>query len=330
LKGDPFPVVDDVAVGGGTASNADFSTSRSSLIFRGGAAGGMTQLFVMDREGREIQSIGDPMNVYNISLSPDGRHVATSRGNANVDLWITDLARGVSSRFTFDPAFDITPVWSPDGSRIAFNSDRLGRDAIYVKDSDGVQAESLLVAASDRIGVADWSRDGRYLACNVGGGRNAGIYVVDLLGDRTPRPVVVTPFLEGDPRFSPDGRWILYSTDESGRREIYIQSIEAGSGKWQVSTDGGRDPRWSRDGKEIFFLASNNRLMVVDVTSVPTITLGTPRVLLRSISWDPDRYGRNYDIAADGQRLYVRRTAGISELPATTVIVNWMERFKKR
>ncbi|HET9951320.1 MAG TPA: protein kinase [Candidatus Eisenbacteria bacterium] len=329
MKGDPFPIVDDVAAGGGTSSNADFSTSRSTLIFRGGAAGGLTQVFVLDRDGRDVRTIGDPMNVYNVSLSPDGQRLATSRGNANVDLWITDIARGVSSRFTFDPAQDFTPVWSPDGKRIAFNSDRSGREAIYIKDSDGVQAESLLVAHELRLGVADWSRDGRYLACLLAG-KEGGVYVIDLQGDRALRPVVVTPFLEGDPRFSPDGRWILYSNDESGRREVYIQSIQAGSGKWQVSTDGGRDPRWSRDGKEIFFLASNNRLMAVDVTTDPTITLGTPHVLFRSVSWDPDRYGGNYDVSADRQHFYIRRANGMSELPATTVVVNWMERFKKR
>ena len=328
LKGDPFPIVDDVAAGGGTSSNADFSTSRSTLIFRGGAAGGLTQVLVLDREGREVQAIGEPMNVYNISLSPDGRRVATSRG-ANVDLWITDIARGVSSRFTFDPALDITPVWSPDGSKIAFNSDRGGRDAIYIKDSDGVQAESLLAGSAERIGIGDWSRDGRYLAV-IAGGTEAGIYVIDLQGDKKPRPVVVGPFVETDPRFSPDGRWLLYSNDESGRREVYVQSVQAGSGKWQVSTDGGRDPRWSRDGKEIYFIASNNRLMAVDVTSVPTISLGSPHVLFRSVSWDPDRYGGNYDVSADRQRFYVRRTRGMAELPATTVVVNWMERFRKR
>ena len=329
LKGDPFPIVDDVAAGGGTSSNADFSTSRSTLIFRGGAAGGLTQLIVLDREGRELQTLGDPMNVYNISLSPDGRRLATSRGSANVDLWITDIARGVSSRFTFDPAAEFTPVWSPDGSKIAFNSDRLGRNAIFLKDSDGVQAESLLVESTERIGVADWSRDGRYLAV-IAAEKGGGVYTVDLQGEKALRPVVVTGFLEGDPRFSPDGRWMLYSTDESGRREVYVQSVQAGSGKWQVSTDGGRDPRWSRDGKEIYFIASNNRLMAVEVTTEPTITLGTPIVLFKSISWDPDRYGGNYDVSADRQRFYVRRTSGMSELPATTVVVNWMERFKKR
>jgi len=331
FTGDPFPIVDDVAAGGGTASNADFSTSRSTLVFRGGAAGGETQVIELDRAGKEVGTFGVAGNVYNVSLSPDGRRLATTRGNANIDVWITDIARNVSSRFTFDPATDFTPVWSPDGSRIAFNSDRMGRTAIFMKPSNGVQAESLFYAGRGIFGVADWSRDGLFLAC-VGtyDQKDNGIYLLPLEGPRTPRAVVVTPFVEGDPRFSPDGRWILYSSDESGRRELYIQPLEGGSGKWQVSTEGGRDPRWSRDGKEIFFIASNNRLMAVDVATTPTVALGTPRALFRSISWDGDRFGGNFDLSADGQRFFVRRARGATELPATTVVVNWMDRFRKR
>jgi eukaryotic-like serine/threonine-protein kinase len=328
LKGDAFPIVDDVSAGGGTTSNADFSTSRSALVFRGGLAGRRTQVTVFDREGREVRTIGDPTTLYNVSLSPDGRRLATSGQDPNIDIWITDLARGVTTRFTFDAAADGAPVWSPDGSTIAFVSYRLGRDAIFFKRSDGVRSESLLIAGGE-MGVGDWSRDGRYLAA-VLGGQNGGIFTIDLAGDRTPHPVVVTPFQEGEPRFSPDGRWILYSNNESGRREIYIQSLLGGGGKWQVSTDGGRDPRWSRDGTEIYFISATNNLMAIDVTTTPTISLGTPHLIVRSIAWDPDRYGLNYDVSADRQRFYVRRVSGATELPASTVIVNWMERFERR
>ena len=330
FKGDPFPIVDDVAAGGGTTSNADFSTSRSALVFRGGTAGGETQVIGLDREGKEVLALGEPGNIYNVAISPDGRRVATTRAAGNADLWITDVARGVSSRFTFEPTLEYTPVWSPDGSRIAFNSDRLGgRDAIYLKPSDGIQAESLFYQGDVAFGVADWSRDGKFLAC-IRGGSAGGVYILPLNGTRTPRPVVVTPFVEGDPRFSPDGRWLLYSSDESGRRDVYVQSLQGGSGKWQVSTEGGRDPKWSRDGREIYFLGAGNRMMAVDVSTEPTVALGNPRELFRSISWDPDRYGGNWDVSADGQRFYVRRARGVAELPATTVVVNWMERFKKR
>jgi serine/threonine protein kinase/Tol biopolymer transport system component len=330
LKGEAFPIVDDVSAGGGTASNADFSTSPSTLVFRGGLAGRRTQVTVYDRQSHEIQTIGEPTILFNVALSPDGRRLATSGSDPNIDVWITDLNRRVTTRFTFDAANDGMPVWSPDGSMIAFVSSRLGSDAIYLKRSDGVRSESLLVAnGNNGIGVCDWSRDGRYLAC-VLQGSNGGIFTVDLAGDHTPHPVVTTPFQEGDPRFSPDGKWLVYSNNESGRRHVYIQSLEGGGGKWQVSVEGGRDPRWSRDGKEIYFIDLSNSLMAVDVSTTPTISLGTPHVIVRSIAWDPDRYGLNYDVSADRQHFYVRRATGATELPASTVIVNWMERFEKR
>jgi Tol biopolymer transport system component len=330
FTGDPFPVVDDVAAGGGTSSNADFSTSPGTLVFRGGAAGGLTQVVCLDRDGRELQTVGEPGNIFNVSLSPDGSRLITSRGSTTLDLWITDIARGVSSRFTFDASSETTPIWSPDGSTIVFNSDRRGRDAVFSKPANGVQAESLLHGEEMQFGAGDWSRDGKYLACIRTLNREGGIVIMNADGSGAPRPVVVTPFFELNPRFSPDGRWLVYSSDESGRLEVYVQPLEGGSGKWQVSTDGGRDPRWSRDGKEIFFIGTGNRLMVVDVTTAPNFALGNPKELFRRIAWDFDRYGGNYDVSTDGRRFYIRRNFGSSSLPATTVYVNWMESLRKR
>jgi Tol biopolymer transport system component len=285
---------------------------------------------VLDREGREVGTVGEPGNIFNVSLSPDGRRLATSRGETTVDLWITDTVRGVSSRFTFDPGNELTPVWSPDGSTLAFNSDRRGRDAVFLKPADGVQAESLLHAEDGQFGVGDWSRDGKYLACIKSVSREGGIYILNADGSGEPRPVVVTPFFEIHPRFSPDGRWLVYASDESDRIEIYVQSLQGGSGKWQVSRDGGRDPRWSRDGKEIYFIDGGNRIAAVDVAASTTLTLGTPRVIVQRVAWDPDRYGGNYDVSADGSRFYVRRNFGAASLPATTVYVNWMEGLRRR
>ncbi|HEU4725904.1 MAG TPA: hypothetical protein VFU59_11510, partial [Candidatus Eisenbacteria bacterium] len=329
LKGDATPVVDNVAVGGGTTSNADFSTSKSVLVFRGGASGGQTQVTCVDRTGKVIQTVVDRGLLYNVALSPDGRRMATTQVTTSADLWITDLARGVSSRFTFDAAQEFTPVWSPDGGRIAFNSDRLGREAIYTKRSDGVEAESLAYSETTSFGVADWSADGKTLACVRRRNQGGGVYLLPLEGDRTPRPVVVTPFSEGEARFSPDGRWLAYTSDESGRMEVYVQPLEGGTGKWQVSTQGGRDPRWCRNGKEIFFLSAS-RMMSAEVTTTPTFTVGSPRVLFGPVAWDPDRYGGNYDVSADGQRFYVRRTQLGERLPGTTVVVNWAERLRKK
>jgi Tol biopolymer transport system component len=136
--------------------------------------------------------------------------------------------------------------------------------------------------------------------------------------------------MEGDPRFSPDGRWIAYSSDESGRREVYIRPFQGGDGKWQVSTEGGRDPQWRGDGKELFYLHPNGRIYSVSVESGSGLALGTPTLLFTSVAWDPDGSGGNYDVAPDGQRFLIRRAVVTSALPATTVFVNWLEAMKRR
>jgi hypothetical protein len=158
ITGEPFPIVDNVAVGGGTSSNADFSTSRTTLVFRGGVAGGTSRVIWVDRQGRELGVAVGPHVQYNVSLSPDGSKVATTREGAAADLWITDLVRGVDTRFTFDDNNELTPTWTGDGRRIIFSSNRTGRNAIYVKPADGASAESVLYAEGQSISVADLSR----------------------------------------------------------------------------------------------------------------------------------------------------------------------------
>jgi Tol biopolymer transport system component len=329
FTGEPFPVVDDVAVGGGTSSNADFSTSAGALVFRGGVAGGQTRMVWVERTGRELQTVGEPGVLYNVSLSPDDRRVAVSRGGANVDIWIIDAVRGVSTRFTFDGANEYTPVWSPDGSRIAFNSDREGRDVIFAKSSSGAGVESVLYRDERPMGVADWSRDGRWLIGVASSSQDRGdLRIVPADGSGPSRSINSTPFREVHPRFSPDGAWVLYASNESGRYEVFLQPVQGG-GKWQVSTQGGVDPHWSRDGKEIFFLNLRGQMMAVGVSTKPSLTLGNPTALFGSVAADPDPYGRNYDVAADG-RFLIRRTFGTGELPSTTVYLNWVQRLKKR
>jgi Tol biopolymer transport system component len=329
FTGEPFPVVDDVAAGGGTSTNADFSTSAAALVFRGGAAGAQSRLVWVARTGRELETVGDPAAYYNVSISPDDRRIAVVKVIANTgDIWIVDAARKVSTRFTFDPGDDWTPVWSPDGSRIAFNSNRDGRDAIYVKPSSGAGAVSLLHREERSFGVADWSQDGRRLLCvGVTAQDRGDVRVLPADGSAPARTIVSTPFRELHPRFSPDGKWVAYISNESGRFEVFLQPAEGG-GKWQISTDGGGDPQWSRDGREIYYL-NRGRMMTVSVSTSPNVTLGNPVELFGSVLFDPDPYGGNYDVATDG-RFLVRRTAGTGELPSTTVYLNWVQRLKKR
>jgi len=327
FTGEPFPVVDDVAVGGGVGTNADFSSSRTALVFRGGASGRRMRMTWVDRGGKVLGGVGDPGDYFNLSLSPDGRRVAASTGDPNTDIWILDGSRGVSTRLTFDPAIEYSPLWSPDGSRVAFTSERLAPTGIYVKRANGAGAESLLFHLPGRSSATSWSRDGKLL---VGIVRNPAaawdIWAFPLDGSRAPYAVVAGPRFDGEPALSPDGRWVAYTSNESGRFEIYAQSMEGTGGRLQISGQGGRDAHWRADGRELFYLAPAGGMYAVDVTPGSTLGLGAPRRLFDQPNEVVDPTGHSFDVTADGQRFLVRRDAEHSEPPVTTVYVNWLPR----
>ncbi len=335
LRGEPFPIVDDVAVGGGGAANAEFSASGNGvLVFRGSAGAGTSRLTWVDRAGKDVQVVGDPGTYSDQAVSPDGKRIAVEAGTGNPDIWTIESARNVTTRFTFSPASDYWPVWSPDGGRIAYTSDQQGAYAIFVKPATGAQPESVLFRAPNGIGPCDWSSDGRYLACmnQSTTGTSWDIWVVNTTGHVEGHPLLATQFREFEPRFSPDGRWIAYSSNESGRREVYIQPFPGLGGKWQVSSQGGRDPEWRRDGKELFFLSLGGTMTAIDVSGTAGITLelGVPRVLFPGVLSDDSPIGHNYAVSADGQRFLLRKPVREGELPATTVFMNWTSTFAKR
>jgi Tol biopolymer transport system component len=182
-------------------------------------------------------------------------------------------------RFTFDPATDISPLWSPDGKTIVFSLDRGGQFDLYTKAAEGGQEQPLL--QSDEMKVAhDWSRDGRYIAFQSRGKKtNWDIWVLPTFGDRKPILFLQTPFNETHPAFSPDGRWLAYQSNESGRAEIYVQNFPGPGGRWQVSTAGGVGPAWRADGKELFYAGPDQKLMAVDIQAGETFEAGVPRAL---------------------------------------------------
>ncbi len=333
FRGEPFPIVDDVAVGGGGAANAEFSASGNGvLVFRGSAGSGTSRLTWVDRAGKDIQVFGEPGSYSDQVVSPDGKRIAMEAGTGSPDLWTIDTGRNVTTRFTFSAAQDYWPVWSPDGARIAYTSDQAGAFRIYVKPATGAQPESVLIQNPIGLGPCDWSSDGRFLAClkpSTAGGWD--IWVVNTTGQVEGRPLLASPFREFEPRFSPDGKWIAYSSNESGRREVYVQPFPGLGGKWQVSSQGGRDPEWRRDGKELFFLSLAGVLNAVDVSATGTaLDLGTPRALFPGILADDSPIGHNYAVSADGQRFLIRKTVRAGELPSTTVFMNWTSTFARR
>jgi Tol biopolymer transport system component len=243
------------------------------------------------------------------------------------DIWLFDVARELRTRFTFDPADEWVSIWSPNASRVVFNARRKGPLDLYQKASNGVGPDEELLADSlDKVPL-DWSPDGRFvlfavMTANAG----ADLWVLPLFGDRKPVPFLQTPFSDTPARFSPDGRWIAYGSDESGRNEVYVAPFPRTGGKWQISTAGGYWPRWRRDGKELFYLAPDGKLMAAAVngqesafevgaiTSLFATRLGGPRLA--------------YDVSPDGQRFLVNTLVEEAVTAPITLVVNWPAALK--
>jgi Tol biopolymer transport system component len=254
----------------------------------------------------------------------------TARGTR--DLWIYDVRRGSRSRFTFDAATETMGVWSPDGSRVMFTSRRPNRFDLYQKASSGAGPEQLVVADDQDKEPTSWSGDGRFMAYHTlsatGRGTAHNLWTVPLTIDRKPAIFLQTKFSEYRPRFSPDGRWLAYASNESGQLAVYVASFPDGGGKWQVSTAGGDWPRWRRDGKEIFYLAPDNTLIAAAVNGEGTafevggatpLFKTSPRLLSSSGAY----LGDGYDVSADGQRFLVNSLLEEAAREPITLLVNW-------
>jgi Tol biopolymer transport system component len=236
-----------------------------------------------------------------------------------------DLMRSGMTRFTFDPSIDGAPLWSPDGLRIAFTSFRKGPANLYVKPTTGAGAEEVLVENRNIKYAHDWSKDGRFLLyaeIDLKTGRH--LWAVATSGDeRKPIPVTKTPFEELNGQFSPDGRLVAYETNESGRFEIVVQPFPSPTGKWQVSTNGGIQPRWSANGKELYYIAPDNRLMAASIVSGATFAAATP-VPLFSVTLPPGT-GANkqqYAVSSDGRFLINQPAESYTPKPIT-LLLNW-------
>jgi Tol biopolymer transport system component len=305
------------------------SASTSGLIaYRSGSA---NELIWTDRAGNPTGSPiahSDPPNCP--ELSPDGRWIAFDRTvNGNRDVWLLELARNVTRRFTFDSGIDATPIWSPDGNRIAFRSNRTGVNQIYLKaTTGGTGSEERLPLSDLSVGVSDWSTDGQTLLFVVVDPKTTiDLWAIRLDGDRKPFVVANTPFEERDAQFSPDGKWIAYASNESGRMEIYIQGFPQPGQKFQVSTTGGTQPRWRHDGRELFFVGAGGAMMASSVNAKggTTIDTGAPAVLFPARLF-PAQGGllrHQYAVNADGSRFLLNAVAESTANAPITVIANW-------
>ena len=306
------------------------ASSAGSILFRAGSAQGQRRLIWLDRTGKQVGTAGDPDSSYpmNLSLSPDGHRVAFSRSaeGGNTDIWLLDLTRTVLSRFTYDPAPEIVPSWSPDGERVLYSKiAKASVFAIYQKSTQPAATESILVQTPQPSILVDMSRDGRFVLFRMLMAKTGwDIWAKDVGQDRPLIPVAQTGFDERTAQFSPDGRWVAYESNESGRFEVYVQSFPTPAVKELVSTGGGLQMRWRADGRELFYVAADGKLMAVPVqlhSAAQRIDLGDPTPLFatRIESTVQGGIAHAYAVTADGQR-FLMSTFTEQTAPMTLIL----------
>jgi serine/threonine protein kinase/Tol biopolymer transport system component len=336
LGNESFPVARAVGVDAGAQRSA-FSVSATGVLAHRAGAASRRQLVWIDRTGKALGAIGSPDEVP-ISfpdLAPDGRRVAITRTiPGNPDLWLVEADGGTATRFTFNPAIDAAPLWSPDGSRIVFRSFRTGVYDLFEKPVNGVAEEQPLLLTSQAKAPLDWSRDGRFLLYSLQDAKTGtDLWVLPMTGERKPFAVLQENFDQIEGQFSPDGRWLAYASNESGRDEIYIRTFPETGGKWQISVAGGLQPRWRRDGLELFYVAPDNRLMAVPIRIAPdthALEPGAPVALFSTrlatgafIVTSGFQARAQYAVAADG-RFLMNVSADEGVTSPITIVQNWM------
>jgi Tol biopolymer transport system component len=337
--GEPFLVAENVAGDAALGAAALSLSPAGPIVFRTGPPQPGGRLAFVDRAGNivslseEAEDMGDP------AIAPDGRRLAFRQTvNGNADIWILDLARNLRTRFTFDAAADDRPLWSPDAQRILFRSQRGDRPGLYVKEADGAGTAELLFEGSGALDPTDWSPDGRLILANsrssgrpgpgASGPGGWGVVLLDVESGQWD-PVVDTPFDERDGQMSPDGRWIAYESNQSGRPEVFLRPFPDAGGVRQVSTGGGMQPRWSPDGRELFYLGEDGVLLAVTLQvpdEVPDI--GRPVRLFGTDTLDTHAGSASreigYAVTPDGRFVFVAPEQ--TEPDAITVLLNWQAR----
>jgi serine/threonine protein kinase len=322
VTGDAVPIAESVQ---------SFSASENGVLsYISGGPSNQTQLQWFDRTGKKLGTLGQPATYCCPALSPDGSRLAVDVMDAQLgtrDIWVFDLKRATASRFTSNPTEEISPLWSPDGGQILFTSTQNGPRDIYRKEANGLgDAEIVFASKNQQKSVNDWSSDGRYVVYDDTGGPTS-VWILPLFGDRKPFPFVQGAYDARQARFSPNGRYIAYVSNESGNFEIYVTTFPDRTGKWQVSTAGGTHPEWRHDGKEIEFV-SGGKLMAVDVkTDAPQFEAGIPKPLFEADILT-GLANSIYAPTADGQRFLVVTTIKQQTISPITVVTNWAAELK--
>jgi eukaryotic-like serine/threonine-protein kinase len=331
FTGDATPIAENVTEVASTWGAA-FSVSQNGVLtYQAGGQTPQRELRWYDRQGRNLGTLGSGF-YYGPRLSPDGARLAVDFGDPNRDIWTFDLRRGVKTRLSFG-AVDAAPVWSPDGSQIAFStlSGSTGPSNILQKRSNGEGQDETLYAAQSSSISTDWSPDGRFILLDNNFWTLSEVDVLPLAGDRKPYPFAQSQFPQRSGHFSPDGRWVACTSRESGREEVYVAPFPGPGGKWQVSSSGGRMPRWRRDGRELYFFAEDDTLMAAEVeASQQKFEVKNVRPLFH-VNLAPESRERSgsFDVTADGSRFIINTSSDEAQSPITLVL-NWTAEFKKK
>jgi serine/threonine-protein kinase len=338
--GGAIPVVEGVLQSGYSgAAQYSFSATGSLAYVPGGVQVSQRRLVWVDRKGVE-QVLPAPTRSYRTPrLSPDGRRLAATIDESDSYIWLYDFARDTLTRLTFQGNYDLMGAWTPDGKRIAFDSTREGPQNLFWQMADGSGGIERLNTSEYPQVPMSWSPDGQVLAfTEINPTTGYDIWVLRM-GDpsqgsgqvRKAQPFLRTPFNEAAPRFSPDGRWLVYASDESGRFEIYVQPYPGPGGKWQISTDGGTEPMWNPNGRELFY-RTGDKMVAVDIATESSFSAGKPRMLFELQYVPTPATLPNYDVSPDGQRFLMLKPVEQAQAAPTqiNVVLNWFEELKQK
>ena len=335
LTAAPVPVVEGIGQSLDSGAAHYSVASNGSLVYVPTGSWQQAETLVWeDRRGTIQATRAPPSNFIFPSLSPDGNRLAVAVEGPRSQIWVYDISSERFTRFTYEGGNRFA-VWTPDGSRIAYVSFREGSQRIFWRLADGSGAEEQLIARSGRLFPTSFSPDGRILAFTaVDAQTGYDIWMLPLNGEGKPRPFLQTPAFEGGAMFSPDGHWLAYTSDESGRYEVYVQPFPGPGGKWQVSTEGGQQPRWGQNGRELFYLGLDGQTVIAaDVITQPEFSASKPRVISQTQGFAgiTPPLQSNYDVAPDGQRFLRAKPTEWAELPAQiNVALNWLEELKQK
>ncbi|HVE65701.1 MAG TPA: protein kinase [Thermoanaerobaculia bacterium] len=334
VKDEPVRVADDANFDFGVWRGSFTASENGMLAYQIAQAGIGGQLTWCDSSGRRLSTVGEKSEAYSPQLSPDGRRALVILGDPNNDIWVYELERGVRTRLTTAAQVTVSPLWSPDGSQILYVSQERPRAPLeflmMTMPSDGGGDRKILYRSKERIEPMDWSRDGRYVLVDRGDIGKHDVWVIPVAEPARAFPLVQTQFSEAAGQISPDGRWVAYQSLQTARNEVYVTAFPSGGARWQVSGRGGTQPRWSHDGRELYFVSADDDFMVAEVDAGGSrFEVKDVRPLFRVNLYRGPRVGlHSYAVAADGKR-FLLNDAGEASVPRVALVTNWTAGLKK-